>query len=279
MNQVSATHDNAGPIQIDVGAVIRTRLGKKASRVPEWIVRKLEKIICQDKLNEMLRIAYPSRGADFCRAVLDHLDIKVTVKGEENMPIPEHGRVIFVSNHPLGGLDGLALIDFVKSHYGKEPYFIVNDILMAVEPLSDVFLPINKHGAQSRASLQAIDRAMASDRPVIIFPAGLCSRRRGGTIRDLEWKKTFVHKAREFRRDIVPLRFDACNSPSFYKAARWRERLGIKFNIEMILLPGEIFKAAGSEFTINVGRTVRAGSLSADAAAETLRIRQICENL
>lgn len=275
-NQSSASQ---GPIRIDVESVIRSRLGARASRVPSWLVRRLERIVCQDEMNEMLSIAYPARGAEFCHAVLEHLDITVKAEHEERLPIPEHGRVIFVSNHPLGGLDGLALIDFVTSHYGKEPYFVVNDLLMAVEPLTDVFLPINKHGAQSRSAIAAIDRAMASDRPVIIFPAGMCSRRKGKGIADLEWKKMFVHKAREFCRDIVPLRFEARNSDRFYRAAQWRERLGIKFNIEMILLPGELFKAKGSTFTIHVGKTVRADSLSADSNAETLRIRHISENL
>ena len=278
------THDSQsssapGPIRIDVEGVLRSRLGAKSARVPAWLVRRLERIVCQDEMNEMLSIAYPARGADFCRAVLEHLDITVNVRNENLLPIPEHGRVIFVSNHPLGGLDGLALIDFVSRHYGKEPYFVVNDLLMAVEPLSDILLPINKHGAQSRSAIRGIDSAMASDRPVIIFPAGMCSRRKGKDIADLEWKKMFVHKAREFKRDIVPLRFEARNSDRFYRAAQWRERLGIKLNIEMVLLPGELFKARGSTFTIHVGKTVRADTLSADSNAETQRIRKISENL
>lgn len=270
---------HSGPIRIDVGAVLESRLGAKSARVPHWVVRRLESLIRQDRLNEMLRVAYPRRGAEFCRAVIDHLGITVQVNGISNMPAKDQRRVIFVSNHPLGGLDGMALIDFVASHYSCSPRFVVNDLLMAVEPLREVFLPINKHGAQSRESITAIDEAMEADVPVIIFPAGLCSRRRRGKVADLEWRKMFVQKAREFHRDIVPIGFRAENSPAFYRAARWRERLGIKLNIEMALLPGEIFKAEGKTFTVNVGKIIEWNTLTSDTRAETARIRRTVDQL
>lgn len=266
-----------GPIRIDVGDVLQSRLGKRSARVPRWLIHRLERLICQDKLNEMLRVAYPRRGAEFCQAVIEHLGISVNVKGASNLPV--NPRAIFVCNHPLGGLDGMALIHFIASHYGCQPRFVVNDLLMAVEPLREVFLPINKHGAQSRGSLAAIDEAMATDAPVLIFPAGLCSRRRDGRVADLEWRKMFVQKAREFGRDIVPLRFCGENSATFYRTARWRERLGIKFNIEMALLPSEIFKAEGKTFTITVGTPVACRDLSTDSRAETARIRRTVDSL
>lgn len=260
---------SSGPIHIDLDAVLRSRLGSR--KVPGWIVHRLEKLIRQDELNALLEYAYPRRGADFCAAVIEHLGIDINVKGTENFPAD--GRAIFVSNHPLGGLDGMALINMVAGHYGKEPLFVVNDLLMAVEPLTDVFLPVNKHGAQSRGAISGIDKAMASDRPVIIFPAGLCSRKIGDAITDLEWKKMFVQKAIEFKRDIVPMYFGAVNSPSFYRWANIRKKLGIKFNIEMALLPGEIFKSAGKTFTISIGPAVSWQTLPSDARAGAMLLR------
>jgi len=268
-----------GPIHIDIASVLTQRLGSKSRMVPGWLVRRIEKIIHQDELNEMLRIAYPRRGAEFCEAVIEHLGISLKTTGEENLPSPDHTRVIYVSNHPLGGLDGMALIAFVTRHCGMAPLFVVNDLLMAVEPLSDVFLPVNKLGAQSRGAIKAIDEAMKSERPLIIFPAGLCSRRRCGKVADLQWRKMFVQKAREYGRDIVPLRFEGENSPAFYRIARLRELAGIKFNFEMILLPGEVFKARGKTFTIKAAPTVRHETLGTDTAAEVTRIRNISENL
>lgn len=264
-----------GPIHIDVGSVLHSRLG--SHKVPGWLVRGIEKLIRQDELNAMLEYAYPCRGAEFCAAVIEHLGINVRVIGAENFPAD--GRAVFVSNHPLGGLDGMALIDLIANRYGKEPLFVVNDLLMAVEPLTDVFLPVNKHGAQSREAISEIDKAMASDRPVIIFPAGLCSRRLAGVITDLEWKKMFAQKAVEFKRDVVPMFFGAINSPSFYRWANIRKSLGVKLNIEMALLPGEIFKSAGKTFNIMIGKPVSWRTLPSDARAAAILIRHRTYNL
>lgn len=266
-----------GPMRIDVGAVLRQRLGARARRVPSWLVGWLERLICQDKLNDMLETAYPRRGAEFCRAVTSHLGVEVDVEGRENLPASP--RVLIVSNHPLGGLDGMALIEVFADIYGSDIKFVVNDLLNAVEPLSDVFLPINKHGGQSRDSVRAIDAAFASDRPVLMFPAGLCSRRRGGKVVDLEWQKMFVQKSREYDRPIVPVHFIGCNSSRFYRWAAVRERLGIRFNYEMVLLPSEVFRARGTRFNVRIGATIDPIAPGLDLRAEASRIRKLVMSL
>lgn len=277
MTYKADTPHSGNPIRIDLDAVLTDKLGSKARFVPRWMVRKLSKLICQDRLNEMLRIAHPRRGAAFCSAVLDYLHISIKVRHSERLP--QSGRAIFVCNHPLGGLDGMALIRFITEHYGMEPRFVVNDLLMAVEPLSDVFLPVNKHGAQSRHSAGDIDEAMASDVPVIIFPAGLCSRRREGVVADLAWHKMFVQKARRWSRPVVPLHFAGENSDRFYTWAARRERLGIAFNAEMVLLPSEIFKAEGSTYTITCGSPLSPDDLKGDQRQVADRIRSITYSL
>lgn len=265
-------------IQIDLQAIIDERLRRKARFVPRCTVRWLEGAICQEQLNEMLRVNYPRRGAEFCRGVLDHLNVKVDVRHRELLPAAR--RVIVVSNHPLGGLDGMALIAVMTEHFGGKVHFVVNDLLTAVEPLQPVFLPINKHGGQSRTSIAAIDKAMAGDDPVIIFPAGLCSRRGNcGLIRDLQWHKMFVAKAREFKRDIVPVHFGGQNTDFFYRLASWRKRLGIKFNIEMLRLPREVFNAKGKTFTITCGETIPYTSLTGNAIDEAAKIKETVYNL
>lgn len=277
MQDPSLTPASAGPIRIDVGAVVDARLG--AGRVPRFVVKALERLIRQHQLNDLLAYAYPRRGAAFCKAVLDKLGITVNVVRPEAFTAVDPAKAMFVSNHPLGGLDGMALIEVVERLTGRQPYFVVNDLLMAVEPLGEVFVPVNKHGAQSRGALAAIDEALASDRPVIIFPAGLCSRRRGGHVADLEWKKMFVQKARQHGRTIVPLHFDAANSPRFYRAAWLREKLGVKFNIEMVLLPSEIFRNSGATFTVTPSAPIAPEALGTDARAEARRIRDIVYSL
>ncbi|MDE6287715.1 MAG: 1-acyl-sn-glycerol-3-phosphate acyltransferase [Muribaculaceae bacterium] len=260
-----------GPIRLNLKQILSARSATR--RIPAFIVRRLEKLICQDKLNEMLRVAYPRRGAEFCRAVLDHLNVKVEIEHAERLPSPSE-RLLYVSNHPLGGLDGMALIDWVTARHGVEPRFVVNDLLMAIEPLSDVFLPINKHGAQSRKSVVDIDAAMESDRPVIVFPAGLCSRRQGRSVADLKWNKMFVRQAIRWNRTVVPLRFCGENSGRFYRCASLREKVGIKFNIEMALLPSEVFRAAGKTFKVICGNPVSPADLDGDPGSHAASLRQ-----
>ncbi|MDE5811332.1 MAG: 1-acyl-sn-glycerol-3-phosphate acyltransferase [Muribaculaceae bacterium] len=264
-------------IEIDVDSVLRSRAPGVRRLMPRWLVRKLERLVCQDEMNALLRDGDGLEGSDFCRSVLQHLDVKVDVVNAERLPSATDKRVVFISNHPLGGLDGIALIDMVSRRYGVEPLFIVNDLLMAIEPLRSVFVPINKHGAQSRAAVKAVDDAFSSDRPVIVFPAGLCSRRgKKGKIADLEWQKMFVQKSIKSGRTIIPLFFNGENSSFFYKFAQWRQRLGLKFNIEMVLLPREVFKARGKRFEIRIGNALTAqqtAALGATPREQTEKLR------
>lgn len=250
------------PLEINIGEVLRQRLPRYSRMIPRCVVRSLERTVCQDELNRLLRENFPRRGADFCRGVLDDLGVTVRFHNTGNLPPKEHKRVLFVSNHPLGGLDGMALIDFVRDYYGVEPRFIVNDLLTAIEPLSDTFIPVNKHGSQSRQAIEALDEAFASDVPLLMFPAGLVSRcGKKGVVADLEWQKMFVTKARRYARDIIPLHFYGENSSFFYKFAKFRRRLGLKFNIEMIYLPREVFRSRGKTFDVVVGEPVSHASL------------------
>lgn len=259
-------------IQINLRQIVRERLGRYSRLVPGFVLRRLEKTICQDRLNELLRNNYPREGAEFCEGVLADLDVELTVVGEDKLP--SQRRVVFVCNHPLGGLDGMALIAWATRRYGGPVHFVVNDLLNAVAPLRSVFVPVNKHGSQSRESIRAVDQVFAGDDPVLVFPAGLCSRRGSdGKIADLEWQKMFVNKAVEHHRNIVPLYFSGRNSDFFYNFAKIRKQLGLKFNIEMIYLPSELFRARGSRFTLVCGDTIgwqelRSGKAAMEQAAE-----------
>ncbi len=261
--------------QIDIDAVLRSRIGKYYRFIPRFLVSKLAKLIRQEQFNWLIRHNAGKTGAEFCSGVLADLDVSTDFHGAENLPAPADTRVVFISNHPLGGLDGMALIEAIGRHYGRNPQFIVNDLLTAIKPLSNVFLPINKHGTQSRQAVADIEKAFESDAPIIIFPAGLVSRRqKGGRIEDLRWQKMFVTKSRQYQRDIIPLHFCGENSPFFYKFAKFRKRLGLKFNIEMIYLPREVFRCANTKFKVVVGERIpwqqMANGESAQATADRL---------
>lgn len=263
--------------QIDLDGILRKRLSPRGAKfLPKFLTRGLETIICQDRLNEILKKAYPAEGSAFSDSVIRQLKLKVIVEGEENVPLDRP--VTFVSNHPLGGLDGITLIKVLGDIFGDDKVrFLVNDMLMNVGPLRTVFLPINKYGAQGRAAARAINDAYASDARILIFPAGLVSRLGDdGNIADLKWQKAFVSKSMEYGRDIVPIRFDALNRRRFYRIARLRKKLGIKVNLEQALLPSELCHSEGKEFRITFLPPVsmaalRESSKPAEAIAADIR--------
>lgn len=195
--------------------------------------------------------------------MLRQLDVSLDVRNAERLPSPDTS-MVFVSNHPLGGLDGIALVKILGEMYGDDRIrVLVNDLLMAVTPLKHVFLPINKFGRQARQSAVKINEAYASDAQICVFPAGLVSRLdKQGNIRDLEWQKAFVAKALEYGRTVVPVRFEGENSPFFYKFARLRKRLGLKINIEQAFLPREIFNTRGKRFRITFGDPIPCEALA-----------------
>lgn len=235
----------SAPLQLDVAGILR----KRAPGIPGFVARLLARIVRQDELNRLLRVAFPGAGSDFSRRILRELDIDVQVSGIEN--IPDNGRLVFASNHPLGGLDGITLIALLGERYGDENIiFPVNDMLMHVRPLQGVFTPINKYGRQGRESASGLQRAFEGGGHVIIFPAGLVSRLGPEGIRDLEWKKTFLAMAATTGRTIVPVRFEARNRMRFYRLARWRKRLRIPVNLEQAFLPAELCAARGRTFRI-----------------------------
>ena len=266
------------PMRIDVDKVLRDRLPKHYKRIPRFVVRWLERVICQDRLNDILQRMAGKDSVDAATAALDEMNITIEASGLDNLP---DGRYLFVSNHPLGGLDGLALISLLGNRYERCIKFLVNDLLMAVEPLRGVFLPVNKYGKQSRESAVQIDEALLSNDQIITFPAGLCSRMQpDGTIADLPWQKAAVVHAANYHRDIVPVYFDARNSRFFYRFAKWRKKLGIKFNIELIFLPKEMLKQSGSTLHAIIGEPISWTTLDiSKPKQEAARLRDIVYQL
>ena len=266
------------PMKIDVDQVLKARLPRHYRYIPRFAVRWLERTICQDRLNAILVKMADKDSVDAAIAALDEMNITIEAQGLDRLL---DGRFMFVSNHPLGGLDGLALISLLGQRYDRNIKFLVNDLLMAVEPLRGVFLPVNKYGSQSRQTATQIEEALKSDCQFITFPAGLCSRMQpDGTIADLPWQKAAVVHAANYQRDIVPVYFDARNSRFFYRFAKWRKKLGIKFNIELIFLPKEMIKQCGATLRVIVGEPISWASLDASRPKqEAARLRDIVHQM
>jgi 1-acyl-sn-glycerol-3-phosphate acyltransferase len=240
-------------LQIDVGEVLKSKNPSLSRVIPSFIINYLKRIIHQDEINELLKTYGHLRDVEFVKAALYFFEIKYQVFGKEN--VPEKGRYFFVSNHPLGGLDGLVFIYELSKSF-KDIKFPVNDILMNIENLSGIFLPINKHGGQAKDAIRSLEEAYASESQILYFPAGLCSRKKKGVINDLVWHKSFITKAVQHKRDIVPAFFSGRNSNFFYNLANIRTSLGIKSNIEMLYLPDEMFSQKEKSISLAFGKVI-----------------------
>ena len=243
-----------GITQIDIKQVLRQKAPSAARKIPGFMVDYLIRTVHQDELNEILRRYHDKDGVAFMQELIGYFDLNLELVNEEN--IPAEGRYIFASNHPLGGLDGICLSAIIGGRFDGKIRYLVNDLLLYLSNLRASFVPINKHGAQGKKNAELIEKAYASDNQIITFPAGLCSRKQNGKIQDTEWKKSFIQKAVEYRRDIVPVFFEGRNSNFFYCLANMRKALGIKMNYEMIYLPDEMFKSKHKTYSIHFGKPI-----------------------
>lgn len=252
-------------MHIDLDKVLEGKMGAKARYVPRFLRQWLKNLIHQDEINAIVERAGDRQGADWIQYCLDELDVRIEIHGVENLPQKETAeQYTFVSNHPLGGLDGLALGMVLGRHFDGKVKFLVNDLLMNVEALAPLFVPINKTGKQSRNLPKLVDDCFAGKHAVIMFPAGLCSRSNKGIIHDLPWRKTFVAKSRQSNRSVVPVYFSGQNSKRFYRIANWQKRLGIKFNFAMLFLPDEMFRNQHKTFHIVFGEPITHSTLTAE---------------
>ena len=242
---------------IDIDEIVRGKAGAKARFVPRFVLSWLKRIIHQDEVNEFILSEGDKQGMPWLDDCMEFLGTKLNVKGLENLPDDSDGRLFtFVSNHPLGGPDGVALGHLLGHRYDGRIKYLVNDLLMNLHGLAPFFVPINKTGKQSRDFPRLVEAAFGSDNHIIMFPAGLCSRREKGVIHDLPWNKTFITKSIETQRDVVPIHFGGCNSDHFYRVANIGKRLGLKFNIAMLFLADETFRNRHKTFSVHIGRPI-----------------------
>ena len=245
--------------RVDVEAIVRDKAGAKYKYIPGFVLSWLKRILHQDEVNRFLTGRAAGKfGVDFLDECVDYLEMDMEVKGLDELPSNDGGRYFtIVSNHPLGGEDGVALGKLICHKYDSQMLYLVNDVLMNLKGLAPLCIPINKTGAQSRNFPKMVETAFQSQKNVLMFPAGLCSRKQDdGSIRDLPWKKTFISKSIEYQRDVIPVHFSGRNSERFYNIARWCKRLNLKVNIAMLFLVDEMYKNVGKHFTVTFGQPI-----------------------
>lgn len=238
---------------IDVERIIASKNPKVLKWTPGFVVRYLKRILHQQEINDFLARHKGKKNIAFCEAVLDEFNIEVDLRHPER--IPEKGKIVIAMNHPLGGMDAMILIAALKDRR-RDLRFIVNDILMNLDNLSELFVGVNKHGKNDLSLREQMNALFESDQAICIFPAGLVSRKQKGVVKDLTWKKTFVTQARKHGQQIVPLYIDGKLSNFFYRLANFRKKIGIKANIEMLYLSDELFKQKNLTMRFVVGEPV-----------------------
>jgi len=272
---------------LDIEGIIASKNPTLVKIIPGFVIRYLKRIVHQDEMNGYIYNNRDKFGLDFIEAIFEDFGARIyarcvnrdsrfeirdaRLEKDETKWVPINnashitdllsriikpdGRYIIAANHPLGGLDGMALIDVVGK-VRSDIVFPVNDILMNVPGLKPLFIPINKHGRNTE-NIRIIDETFASDKVILYFPAGLVSRKhRGGEIRDLAWKKTFISKAKKYQREVIPVHISGQNSNFFYNLANWRKRFGIQANIEMLFLVDEMVKHKDKPIRIAFGEPI-----------------------
>jgi putative hemolysin len=241
---------------IDIDQILKNKMGPKARWVPGFLVSYLKRVAHQDDVNGFLYSARDKVGTPWLVATVNYLQMTLEVEGMENLPAKDDGRLYtFVSNHPLGGIDGVALGSIIGQHYDDRFRYLVNDLLMYLPGLAPLCIPINKTGKNSRSFPAMVKAGFDSDYHMLMFPAGLCSRRHNGIIRDIPWSKMFITKSVETHRDVVPIHFEGHNSDFFYRLANFSDRC-LPFNLAMLYLVDEMYKNVGKTFHVTFGKPI-----------------------
>ncbi|MEI7978283.1 MAG: 1-acyl-sn-glycerol-3-phosphate acyltransferase [Bacteroidota bacterium] len=258
---------------IDIDKAFNSKNPQLYKLLPGFVLRWVKRIVHQEEINQFVIDNEKSNGIQFGANAVIALGAKAVSIGLEN--IPKTGGVIIASNHPLGGADGLAFLGEVGK-VRSDLKFIVNDLLMQFKSLENVFIPVNKHGSNTKQNLQRIEQLYGEGHCILIFPAGLCSRKQDGKIMDLPWQKSFISQSVKHQLPIVPVYIDAFNSNFFYNLANIRKRLGIKANIEMFFLANEMFKQKGKTITFTFGKPIESAKF--DKSKNAYNWAQILKN-
>lgn len=238
---------------INIAQIIKSSNSKFLKVLPNFIIKIITIIFKQNALNKLFNDNAEYIGVDFPPKVVEYLNINAEVEGKENLP--DNGKCFFVANHPFGFLDGIILAAIVGEKYG-DLKIIGNDSLNHIESLSPIITDVNVFGGNSRQYITELEKLYTSDTPIVSFPAGLVSRIRKRKIQDVEWKKSFIKKAIENQRDIVPVKFYGRNSILFYTIFLVRQIFKINASIELSLLPREMFRKRNKTIKVKIAKSI-----------------------
>lgn len=241
------------PKTIDIEKTIRHSRSKFVRSLPKFIIRLIIKLVHQDEMNATIYRNQDKSGVPFINGILDEWNVQVVVRGKENIPVS--GRLVFVANHPVGGMDALSFLSTIYRFFPKvvSPS---NELFKNIPQLEPVVLGINVFGKNTKETAEKLNQLFESDAQIMIFPAGEVSRKIKGIISDIPWHKSFITKSVQHKRDIIPVHISGRNSNLFYNIANIRKMLGIKLYIETALLPYEMMRQRNSTVTLTIGKPI-----------------------
>ena len=232
---------------------------------------KLLSSVCKKLLHEKEFIhfadCYPNlRGFDLIEKTLEHFDFSFATIDRQIERIPVTGRVVIVSNHPIGTLDGLALLHLIRK-LRSDVKVVANELLMEISALHELLLPVNNFsGNTAKQDLLNIHDFLSCDGAVIIFPAGEVSRFTAKGIKDCTWHKGFLKIALRAKAPILPIHIKARNSWTFYASSFFYKPLA------SLLLVQEMFNHNQQSIQVSIGKLIPFNSYAKNKLSTQVKV-------
>lgn len=225
-------------------------LKNKTPMLQKSLLKIAQKIVHEDKINDFLEEYSHLKGFDFVEAILEFFKFDFSYSSRDIENIPSSGRVVIISNHPLGALDAMCLLKLVST-VRKDVKIVANDFLAGIDSLDSLFINIdNFKNKQSKENIKKIYDALNNEEAIIIFPAGEVSRVSPMGIKDGKWQKGFLKFAQRTNSPILPILVDAKNSKTFYTVSILNK------TFSTILLSDEMFKQRDKNIILKIGKLI-----------------------
>ncbi|BCD98252.1 GNAT family N-acyltransferase [Marinagarivorans cellulosilyticus] len=258
---------------LDVEQTVNSRfplfLANKPSVVRKSALRLLKRMAYQNSVNDFLASNIDKGGFEFIDAVFDYFDFSYSVSARDKANIPAEGRVVIVANHPIGTLDGLALLKLI-GEVRSDVKVLANDVLASIDALAELIIPLdNMAGGSALLSYKNVQAALSQEQAVIVFPSGEVSRARPSGVKDGAWKSGFLHFSRKACAPILPVYIGAKNSLLFYSASMLFKPFGTA------LLPREMFNKRSQTIKFKVGALISPAALSTDKLRDKALVKRL----
>jgi len=257
---------------INVEKAITTKFPSFASKpalIRNSTLNLLKKLVHENEINDFLATHKLATGIEFIERVFEYFNFSYSVDSRDKNNIPAKGKVVIIANHPIGSLDGLAILKLI-SEVRRDVKIVANDMLMNFENLRDLFIPLdNMTGGSARRSYKRVIEALKQEQAIIVFPAGEVSRARPSGVKDTKWRPGFLHFARKSQAPILPIHIHAKNSLLFYSASALFKPLGTA------LLAHEMFNKQHRKIKLSVGELIPLASLDSDQVQDRTLVKRL----